>query len=56
MEEPHRIHKEPAWGWIGVILSRSGERTRTGRLDKREPAHQTPRSEKGAISGVKSCR
>ncbi len=21
MEEMHRNHKEPAWGWVGVLLS-----------------------------------
>lgn len=21
MEEPHKTHKEPAWGWAGVLLS-----------------------------------
>ena len=21
MEEMHRTHKEPAWGWIGVVLT-----------------------------------
>ena len=20
MEEPHKTHKEPAWGWIGALI------------------------------------
>lgn len=20
MEEPHRLHKEPAWGWVGELI------------------------------------
>lgn len=27
MEEAHRTHKEPAWGWVSVFLSK---RTKTG--------------------------
>ncbi len=27
MEEAHRTHKEPAWGWVSVLL---GNRTKAG--------------------------
>lgn len=28
MEEMHRTHKEPAWGWIGVVLEELKQRPR----------------------------
>jgi len=28
MEEMHRTHKEPAWGWIGVVLDGFASRPR----------------------------
>ncbi len=24
MEEPHRTHKEPAWGWLGALIADRG--------------------------------
>jgi hypothetical protein len=28
MEEMHRSHKEPAWGWVGVLADWRRSRTR----------------------------
>ena len=27
MEDVHRTHKEPAWGWVGVIVERLARRS-----------------------------
>lgn len=40
MEDVHRTHKEPAWGWIGVVLEGFASRPRPTLRPTPQPAHR----------------
>ena len=40
MEDVHRTHKEPAWGWIGVVLDGWASRPRPALRPTPQPAHR----------------
>jgi hypothetical protein len=42
MEEMHRTHKEPAWGWIGVVLTALADRPRPDPKRLPRPARPCP--------------
>lgn len=52
MEEIHRIHKEPAWGWMGLLAAALGRRAlgsaRT-RQPSRAPSAVTPWSRRSPL-------
>jgi hypothetical protein len=44
MEDIHRTHKEPAWGWIGALLdARKAAATATPRIAARPAPALRPR-------------